>query len=143
MALTFAVIFLAVVIIYVLAPLYGRARAGEDILAPDVTPAVHLEEQRKVIYENVEDLEFEYQAGKLSQEDYQRTRRDYMTEAGDLMAQELDLSSKSPAPRQVAEVRLPSPAASAARLCPLCGTPNSRKGKFCPECGTRLTDASA
>ncbi|MEE8177421.1 MAG: hypothetical protein V3T65_05450 [Acidobacteriota bacterium] len=143
MALTFAVIFLAVVIIYVLAPLYGRARAGEDILAPDVTPAVHLEEQRKVIYENVEDLEFEYQAGKLSQEDYQRTRQDYMTEAGDLMAQELELSSKSPAPRQVAEVRLPSPAASAARLCPLCGTPNSRKGKFCPECGTRLTDASA
>jgi hypothetical protein len=143
MALTFAVILLAVVIIYVLAPLYGRARAGEDILAPDVTPAVHLEEQRKVIYENVEDLEFEYQAGKLSQEDYQRTRQDYMTEAGDLMAQELDLSSKSPAPRQVAEVRLPSPAASAARLCPLCGTPTSRKGKFCPECGTRLTDASA
>ena len=76
MALTFSVILLAVVIIYVLAPLYGRARAGEDILAPDVTPAVHLEEQRKVIYENVEDLEFEYQAGKLSQEDYQRTRRD-------------------------------------------------------------------
>ena len=143
MALTFAVIFLAVVIIYVLAPLYGRARAGEDILAPDVTPAVHLEEQRKVIYENVEDLEFEYQAGKLSQEDYQRTRQDYMTEAGDLMAQELDLSSKSPAPRQVAEVRLPSPAASAARLCPLCGTPTSRKAKFCPECGTRLTDVSA
>ena len=143
MALTFAVILLAVVIIYVLAPLYGRARAGEDILAPDVTPAVHLEEQRKVIYENVEDLEFEFQAGKLSQEDYQRTRQDYMTEAGDLMAQELDLSSKSPAPRQVAEVRLPSPAASAALLCPLCGTPTSRKGKFCPECGTRLTDASA
>ena len=143
MALTFAVILLAVVIICVLAPLYGRARAGEDILAPDVTPAVHLGEQRKVIYENVEDLEFEYQAGKLSQEDYQRTRRDYMTEAGDLMAQELDLSSKSPAPRQVAEVRPPSPAASAARLCPLCGAPTSRKGKFCPECGTRLTDASA
>lgn len=143
MALTFSVILLAVVIIYVLAPLYGRARAGEGILAPDVTPAVHLEEQRKVIYENVEDLEFEYQAGKLSQEDYQRTRRDYMTEAGDLMAQELDLSSKSPAPRQAVEGRPPSPPASAARFCPQCGTPTSRKAKFCPECGTRLTDVSA
>lgn len=142
MTLTFAVILLAVVIIYVLAPLYGRARAGEGILAPDVTPAVHLEEQRKVIYENVEDLEFEYQAGKLSEEDYERTRRDYMTEAGDLMAQELELSSKSPPSRQAAEVRPPSLPENAARFCPQCGTPNSRKANFCPECGTRLTAPS-
>ena len=143
MTLTFAVILLAVVIIYVLAPLYGGARAGEDILAPDVTPSVHLEEQRRMIYENVEDLEFEYQAGKLSSEDYQRTRWDYMTEAGDLMAQELDLSSKSPASQQADEGRLPPPPTSAVRSCPQCGILNSRKAKFCPECGTRLTDTSA
>ena len=139
MTLLFAVILLGVVIICVLAPLFARDTAAEGVLAPDVTPAVHLEEQRKVIYDNVEDLEFEYQAGKLSEEDYQRTRKDYMTEAGGLMAQELDLPSKAPAHKRAGEGAAVSPPEIAARICPQCGTPTPREAKFCTECGTRLT----
>lgn len=137
MTLIFAVILLAVVIIYVLAPLYGKVSAREGVLAPDVTPAVHLEEQRKVIYENVEDLEFEYQAGKLSKEDYQRTRQDYMAEAGDLMAQELSLSPKLPATHHPSS--LP---ASTTHPCPQCGAIASQKAKFCSECGFHLAPDS-
>ena len=137
MTLIFAVILLAVVIIYILAPLYGKVGASEGVLTPDVTPAVHLEEQRKVLYENVEDLEFEYQAGKLSKEDYRRTRQDYMAEAGDLMAQELSLSPKLPATHHS-----PSLPASITHSCPQCGTIASQKAKFCSECGTHLTPAS-
>ncbi len=139
MALLFAVILLGVVIICVLAPLFAREAAAEGVLAPDVTPAVHLEEQRKVIYENVEDLEFEYQAGKLSEEDYQRTRQDYMTEAGGLMAQELDLPSKAPAHKRAGEGAAVSSPEIAPRFCPQCGIPTPREAKFCAVCGTRLT----
>ena len=139
MALLFAVILLGVVIICVLEPLFAREAAAEVVLASDVTPAVHLEEQRKVIYENVEDLEFEYQAGKLSEEDYQRTRQDYMTEAGGLMAQELDFPSKAPAHKRAGEGSAVSPPEIAPRFCPQCGIPTPREAKFCTECGTRLT----
>ena len=48
---------------------------AKDIPQPDpVSPTHHLEERKARIYENLRDLQFEYRVGKLSDEDYQRTK---------------------------------------------------------------------
>src|SRR5258708_29992307 len=39
-----------------------------------VSPYHHLEVRKASIYENLRDLQFEYRLGKLSDEDYQRTK---------------------------------------------------------------------
>ncbi len=50
-----------------------------------------LEERKKSIYDNLKDLHFEYLAGKLSDADYQRTRKMLEGEAAGVVA-ELELA---------------------------------------------------
>lgn len=44
------------------------------------SPVHHLEERKARIYENLRDLQFEFRLGKLSDEDYQRTKLDLQRE---------------------------------------------------------------
>lgn len=46
-----------------------------------------MEERKKAIYDNLKDLHFEFLAGKLSEEDYQRTRKMLETEAAGVVAE--------------------------------------------------------
>ena len=46
---------------------------------PD-SPVQHLETRKAAIYENLRDLQFEYRVGKLSDEDYQRTKKEMQAE---------------------------------------------------------------
>ena len=70
MTLTIAVvILLAVTLLYTL---FIRAK---DIPPPDpVSPTQHLDERKARLYENLRDLQFEYRLGKLSDEDYAKTK---------------------------------------------------------------------
>ena len=145
MPLIFAAILISVVVVFILEPLFTRSDQEEKVLLPDVTPQVHLEQQRHIIYDNMKDLEFEYQAGKLSGEDYQRTRGDYLAEAGDLMAKEMELPGKQSSeatvlpgipvvgksPRQQRE--------GGGQVCSQCGFVNPPNMKFCGECGTPIS----
>lgn len=45
-----------------------------------------MEERKKAIYDNLKDLHFEYLAGKLSDADYQRTRKMLESEAAGVVA---------------------------------------------------------
>ncbi|MGA2601918.1 MAG: hypothetical protein ABSH09_33555, partial [Bryobacteraceae bacterium] len=51
-----------------------RAKDVPD--AMPVSPTQHLDERKAQIYDNLRDLQFEYRLGKLSDEDYQKTKRD-------------------------------------------------------------------
>jgi len=45
-----------------------------------------MEERKKAIYDNLKDLHFEFLAGKLSEDDYQRTRKMLEAEAAGVVA---------------------------------------------------------
>ena len=149
MPLIFAAILVSVAVVFILEPLFTRADPEEKALLPDITPQVHLEQQRHIIYDNIKDLEFEYQAGKLSEEDYRRTRGDYLTEAGGLMAKEMELpgerSPKSGMPSgPPAMGKSPPPQREGGRqACSQCGFVNPPKMKFCGECGTPISVSSS
>lgn len=144
MALAISLFIAAGVAIYVAAPLLSAETAGDGTLPIDVTPAVDLKRRRLVVYENLQDLEFEYKAGKISNEDYQGLRESYFVEAAQLMlnSQEVEKLSESEAliEREVAERRARRKMqAEEDYVCPECGFENPLPVKFCGDCGARLS----
>lgn len=67
------------------------AESGEE-----KTRALYLEERKEATYENLRDLNFEYKAGKLSEEDYAIQRASLEDEAAAILA-ELDSIEKAKA----------------------------------------------
>ena len=144
MLLGVAVIISVGLLIFVVVPLLAPEGAGSATLPVDVTPQVDLKRRRLVLYENLQDLEFEYKAGKLSPDDYQALRRDYTAEAAQLMAssQALEITSTEDAliEREVAARRARRGAEPVPDYtCPKCGFENPLPVKFCGECGARIS----
>src|SRR6476620_7679995 len=74
----------------------------KDLPAPEpVSPFQHLDERKAAIYENLRDLQFEYRLGKLSDADYQTTKKDLQKELAAVLAEvdkvKLSLNGASPA----------------------------------------------
>jgi len=60
----------------------------KDLPEPEpVSPFAHLDELKAAIYENLRDLQFEYRVGKLSDNDYQLTKKDLQKELAVVMAE--------------------------------------------------------
>ena len=93
MTLTIAVvILLAVTLLYTL---FIRAK---DIPPPDpVSPTQHLDERKARLYENLRDLQFEYRLGKLSDEDYAKTKLAVQKELAVVVAEIDKLQPPKPA----------------------------------------------
>jgi rRNA maturation endonuclease Nob1 len=132
---------LAVLVIY---PMLSTADEASATLPVDVTPAADLRRRRMVVYENLRDLDFEYQARKIAPKDYETLREAYKAEAARLMVASQDLD------HGVAEDRFIEREISARRaklkhrletayVCSKCGFQNPVPVKFCGECGSPLS----
>lgn len=137
MELVFAVILL----IGVLAFVVGVRPADLPPPVP-VSPTQHLEDRKARIYEGLRDLQFEYRVGKLSDEDYQRTKLDLQSQLAGLMA-EIDRLSPSAAAKKAATVVSAAPAAPPALACPHCQAKFDKPMKFCGECGKAIASEGA
>ena len=130
---------------FVATPLLSAEGAGSSTLPVDVTPLADLKRRRLVVYENLKDLEFEYQAGKIATQDFQSMRQNYIGEAAALMVASQDAE---PLRENDAVIEQEIAARRASRKgqppqdynCPHCGFQNPVPVKFCGECGTRITD---
>jgi hypothetical protein len=106
-----------------------------------VSPLAHLEDRKAAIYENLRDLQFEYRLGKLSDDDYQRTKLSLQKELASVLseleetAQRFGLTTKKSAPKPA---RAPKPEPAAENICPHCGAKFTRTMKFCGECGKAM-----
>jgi NADH pyrophosphatase NudC (nudix superfamily) len=110
---------------------------GKDVPeTPAISPTAHLEQRKVQIYENLRDLQFEYRVGKLSDLDYQQTKRDLQKELAGVMAEvdrikdELKLSPAAPAAKSKPVKRESDPL-----TCPHCSAHFDKELKFCGECG--------
>ena len=109
---------------------------AKDLPEPEPeSPFQHLDERKAAIYENLRDLQFEYRVGKLSDHDYQQTKRDLQTELAGVMAdidqlkQTLSVNGSGPLPAA------PKPKPLDEFTCPACGAKFKQALKFCGECG--------
>ena len=117
----------------------------KDLPEPEpVSPFHHLDERKAAIYENLRDLQFEYRVGKLSDQDYQNTKRDLQKELAGVLAEvdrlKLELGVNGAAPPAPPAVK---PAKHAATVCPSCGAKFEKELKFCGECGKPMQVAQS
>ena len=131
--------------VFVLFPLLSAEAVG-GTLPVDVTVAGDLKRRRLVVYDNMKDLEFEFQSGKIARDDYEALRSNYLGEAAALMAatQEAEQAKQSDAmiEREVAARRLQGKTPVRPEYtCVECGYENPLPVKFCGECGARIPTA--
>jgi hypothetical protein len=118
--------------------LYTLFVRAQDL--PETAPAnpvQHLEGRKAAIYENLRDLQFEYRVGKLSDDDYQRTKKDMQAELAVVLA-EMDRIQQKPASASPVAKAAVVTAVDTARVCPHCDAKFEKALKFCGECGKAM-----
>lgn len=136
MIITITCILAIVVIVFVLGV------RPKDIPEPEpVSPFQHLDERKAAIYENLRDLQFEYRVGKLSDTDYQATKRDLQKELAVVMA-EVDRVKSGQAASATAPKAEAAPK-SDPKVCPHCNARFDKILKFCGECGKPMKAVKA
>ena len=97
-------------------------------------------ERRRSTLLAVRDLDFDFQTGKVLEEDYQAWRARLLEQAARTLADEERAESElaEGLEAEVAEIRK---AGSGARFCPSCGRPQVSGDRFCTNCGQALAQA--
>src|SRR5438105_10807803 len=107
----------------------------KDLPEPEpVSPFQHLDERKAAIYENLRDLQFEYRVGKLSDADYQATKRDLQKELAAVLAEVDKLSAALGATAAAKPAPKPAAKRPAGFTCPVCNATFDKDLKFCGEC---------
>lgn len=113
---------------------------AKDLPEPEpVSPFERLDERKAAIYESLRDLQFEYRLGKLSDQDYQNTKKDLQKELAGVLAEVDRMKAQigengfvpqlEPAPPKPAEPK------ESGFVCPSCGARFDKDLKFCGKCG--------
>jgi hypothetical protein len=111
---------------------------AQDLPEPEPeSPFLRLDERKAAIYENLRDLQFEYRLGKLSDQDYQNTKKDLQKELASVLAEVDAVKARlagQTAPRVITLNGL---------VCVSCGAKFEKPLKFCGECGKPMKVAQA
>ena len=129
-------IFLAsVVSFYVVFPIVqARTQAGSWRTPSSNNHASDLIERKEAIYAAIKDIEFDYQMGKLSKEDYQELRQQYKQEAVHLL-KKIDQKQKKVMKSDSIGAKKKD---AQANFCWMCGTALVTSDKFCANCGEKI-----
>ena len=136
----FCAILSGAVLAAICRPLFRRDDALESAIIEE-TEWDLLQRKKEVVLGNIQDLDFEYKCGKLSEADYAKVRGEMNAEAAAVLhnidsiesTQDLDALIR----REVL-ARRKQPGQSKQTACPSCGQKNPVTNKFCAECGASL-----
>ena len=122
-------------------PLFRRDNSLESAIIEE-TEWDLLQRKKEVILGNMQDLDFEYKCGKLSDQDYQRIRGEMTAEAA-MVLQEIESIESSKdldalIRREISARKSKSKADAQAAKCSSCGASNPTANKFCAECGAKI-----
>ncbi|HKI84792.1 MAG TPA: zinc ribbon domain-containing protein [Candidatus Krumholzibacteria bacterium] len=116
---------------------FMRGNLHQMALSRSDTPIGRLNQRKETLLQNIADLDFEYNMGKLSEEDYSTLRGNLKQQAMETLEQ-IDLlreSNSMLAPKGAPKPQL----ASGASFCSKCGTPLGTEDRFCSACGARVS----
>jgi len=139
----FCGLFGGALIAAVVSPLFRKDDSLDSAII-DETEWDLLQRKKEVTLSNIQDLDFEYKCGKLSDEDYAHVRSEMTADAAKILhrieeiesSQDLDALIR----REVAIRRGKTVPATDSNLnCPSCKAKNPGSNKFCAECGAKLS----
>lgn len=127
----------ATVVAFVLYPVFSRAREP-DVGATDAVERerITLEEKKTRLYDAITDLDFEKDAGKVSDQDYQTARNDYLAQVAETLTRIDALAPRQPKKSEKkADKSRKEVEAGPTRACGTCGKSSRGSSKFCMHCG--------
>jgi Double zinc ribbon len=134
----------ATVVAFVLYPVFSESREPEvGTTGSTERELISLEEKKTRLYDSITDLDFEKDAGKVSDSDYQTARNDYMTQVAEILTRIDALAPKQPErekterlERKTEKKRKGVDASSL--VCGTCAKSSRADSKFCMHCGTHF-----
>lgn len=154
---TFMIILLSLIaLIFVLKPLFSKEPITFDQRSDKEIKLDALLSKKNKIYTDIKDLDFEFNIGKMAEEDYRSLRKQSMAEVAEVIRQ-IDalggaavdgngkitdeyLEKLISAKRKIKVTEGEAVIASNPDIlaCSQCGFENNMDAKFCSECGTKL-----
>ena len=129
-----------VVIAAICVPLFKKENTLESAVLEETEWDLLLR-KKEVLLGNIQDLDFEYKCGKLSETDYQQVRKEMAGDVAQVLERihslEASLDLDALIRREVSSRKDPS-SRPKRNSCPSCGAENPAKNKFCAECGGKL-----
>ncbi len=134
MTLAVAVLLIAGAILF---PLLVRRLDLPEIVS--TAPGEYLEARKTRIQEGLQDLEFEFHVGKLSEADYKTTREELERDLERVTAR----IGGEPDEHKSAKKTPAKAVAKTGTVCPYCGATFETEMKFCGECGKPMKGGAA
>ena len=120
-----AFIIAVVIIFYILLPIFYKETFEVKNGSAEIA---ELEKRIEIIKNNISDLHLDYQMEKLSKEDYNLLKKDYIKEI-DRINKKVEIIKK----REFSKIHHDN-----ILICPKCGKENSTNYKFCSRCGKKI-----
>ena len=122
------------VLVAICVPLFRRDNSIESAIIEE-TEWDLLQRKKEILLGNIQDLDFEFKCGKLSETDYHQVRGEMTAEVAVVLEHiegiektlDLDVLIRKGAAKSKTQI-----------LCGTCSAKNPPANKFCSECGTRL-----
>ena len=141
MVYLFCGLFGSALLAVIVAPLFKKENSLESAIIEETEWDLLLR-KKEIILGNIQDLDFEYKCGKLSEEDYKKVRGEMGSEAAAVLQKIDDIESSQDLDalirREVGIRRGDKAVASSELICPTCKAVNPVSNKFCAECGGKL-----
>ncbi len=126
---------LALTVPFVISPFrpVKRVRGKRALPAETSYPSERLETQRDIVLKKLRDLDFDYQAGKVADQDYGALRGELVAEASRLID-----AARQEDERLEQLLRARREARARKSLCPHCSGVLRPQDRFCPNCGKKV-----
>ncbi len=139
----------AIVVAFVLYPVFTEATAGAPTAFHETDVALSdLRDKKAMLYDAIQDLDFEKAAGKVSDSDYENARSDYLAQVA-VVLEKLDaLAPPDTEPEPTSTEKTPTKKRTAQETkdsleCASCGELNPKASNFCIQCGNPFAAACA
>ncbi len=137
---------------YIISPLLKSGRIDGSFTLQTDEMMAELNLKKEEAYATIKELEFDLNMGKLSKEDYETLKAQYMRDAVDCLKtiDELQMNRDSQTglsekdleneiEREISALRATGPVTTAEIFCTQCDQRTSSTDRFCFKCGTKLT----
>ncbi len=140
---TLFILLSLLVSLFVVFPIFQEKKSNKRGRAAHSTNnhAVELAEQKRNIYKAIKEIEFDFEMGKLSQDDFEELRQQYKDDAVGLL-KKIDQAgapgSRKKKRKAVRDGSGSTNSGESVKFCWVCGTGATADDKFCASCGTDL-----
>lgn len=135
MTLAVGLVLAVLTFVFIAYPLFKRKPPLADSVGDEKLQELH--SKRDTTYSMLKELEFDFQAGTLTEEDYQDLETRYKRKAISIL-KELDGSEKSTEIDEEIEKQVRELRQSRGRFCTQCGASCQESDSFCSRCGASL-----